>query len=94
MSIATCHVCGDWVDTDANPDAFVDIGRGAENWQAFCDECKPEYGGNDQAIAAKVEAKMREKEPKMCDECGEEYADPPSKLCPGCEAYREHTGAI
>ena len=25
-----------------------------------------------------------------CEECGINYADPPSKLCPGCEAYRGH----
>jgi ribosomal protein L32 len=25
-----------------------------------------------------------------CEECGKNYADPPSRLCPGCEAYREH----
>ncbi len=29
-----------------------------------------------------------------CDDCGEEPADLPSKLCPGCAAYREHTGGI
>lgn len=29
--------------------------------------------------------------PPLCEDCGEFYADPPSKLCPGCEAYREHT---
>ncbi len=32
--------------------------------------------------------------PKRCDDCGVNWADYPSKLCPGCEAYREHTGAI
>ena len=31
---------------------------------------------------------------KRCDDCGKNWADRPSKLCPGCEAYREHTGAI
>ena len=25
-----------------------------------------------------------------CAECGKYYADPPSRLCPGCEAYQEH----
>jgi rubrerythrin len=25
-----------------------------------------------------------------CDDCGINYADPPSKLCPGCQAYQEH----
>lgn len=28
--------------------------------------------------------------PPMCDGCGLNRADPPSKLCPGCQAYREH----
>lgn len=28
--------------------------------------------------------------PMLCEDCGKNYADPPSKLCPGCEAYREH----
>ena len=26
----------------------------------------------------------------MCEDCGERPADLPSRLCPGCEAYREH----
>lgn len=28
--------------------------------------------------------------PIRCDGCDTGYADPPSKLCPGCQAYREH----
>lgn len=28
--------------------------------------------------------------PKMCANCGVYPADPPSSLCPGCAAYREH----
>jgi rubrerythrin len=28
--------------------------------------------------------------PMLCEECGKNYADPPSRVCPGCEAYREH----
>lgn len=27
---------------------------------------------------------------KRCDGCESGWADPPSKLCPGCQAYREH----
>ena len=27
---------------------------------------------------------------KRCEECGINWADPPSRICPGCEAYREH----
>lgn len=26
----------------------------------------------------------------MCEDCGKNLADKPSKRCPGCEAYREH----
>lgn len=29
--------------------------------------------------------------PAICDECGKYPADPPSRLCPGCQAYRDHT---
>jgi len=32
--------------------------------------------------------------PPKCSDCGEKYSDPPSKLCPGCQAYRDHTGQI
>jgi Holliday junction resolvase len=28
--------------------------------------------------------------PAICEGCGASRADPPSKLCPGCQAYREH----
>lgn len=31
---------------------------------------------------------------RRCIDCSKNWADYPSKLCPGCEAYREHTGAI
>jgi len=30
------------------------------------------------------------KKPPMCIECLVNRSDPPSKLCPGCQAYREH----
>lgn len=30
-------------------------------------------------------------EPALCDGCDQNPSDPPSKLCPGCQAYREHT---
>lgn len=28
--------------------------------------------------------------PEKCEGCGIYPADPPSKLCPGCQAYQEH----
>jgi hypothetical protein len=30
------------------------------------------------------------KRPPLCDECGVKRSDPPSRLCPGCQAYQEH----
>jgi hypothetical protein len=30
---------------------------------------------------------------KRCVECGVNWSDPPSRLCPGCEAYRDHQAA-
>lgn len=26
----------------------------------------------------------------ICESCGVNRSDPPSKLCPGCQAYQEH----
>ena len=31
--------------------------------------------------------------PGLCKDCGRYPSDPPSKLCPACEAYREHQAA-
>lgn len=28
--------------------------------------------------------------PDLCEECLQYPADPPSKLCTGCQAYKEH----
>jgi hypothetical protein len=30
------------------------------------------------------------KRPPKCEACGVNHSDPPSKLCPGCQAYEEH----
>jgi hypothetical protein len=32
------------------------------------------------------------RKPPLCKECGKYPADSPSKICAGCQAYREHTG--
>lgn len=29
-------------------------------------------------------------EPALCEGCGVNAADPPSRLCPGCKTYQEH----
>lgn len=32
----------------------------------------------------------RPRMPPWCEECGSYRSDPPSKLCPGCQAYGDH----
>jgi hypothetical protein len=27
-----------------------------------------------------------------CDDCGQNYVEKKGDICPGCDAYREHTG--
>jgi hypothetical protein len=34
--------------------------------------------------------KRPKKRPSLCEGCGQNPADAPSKLCVGCQAYREH----
>ncbi len=48
----------------------------------------PEYD-----ITPEQEMEMEDEERRLrllCVECGEYPSDPPSKLCPACEAYQEH----
>jgi len=47
------------------------------------EEAKREYHDN-------LTQTTKTKRPKKCEGCGKNYADPPSKLCPGCQAYKEH----
>jgi rubrerythrin len=55
----------------------IDRGIGSECWQDIMREI----------------TRLRAKAPRLppkCESCGVNYADPPSKLCPGCQAYEEH----
>lgn len=42
MSIDRCRSCGCLVDTDADPDAYVDLGnqRGLEDLACLCCDCR------------------------------------------------------
>lgn len=40
--------------------------------------------------ATKAGVQFAEGFPRLCDGCGKNDADPPSKYCPGCGAYAEH----
>jgi hypothetical protein len=42
-------------------------------------------------VEARVRAEIEAALPPMCADCGVNRSDPPSKLCPGCQAYRDHT---
>lgn len=58
----------------------------------FSDVAPPEVV---EAFKADNERRLREfreyRSPPVCAQCGKFPADPPSLLCPGCEAYQEHT---
>lgn len=41
--------------------------------------------------AAAAARKTRVRKPPICEGCGVNRADPPSRLCVGCQAYRDHT---
>lgn len=51
----------------------------------------PEFGALG-ILAGYGEEKPKRRRRVMCDECGKYPADLPSRICPGCDAYREHTG--
>lgn len=43
MSIDRCSRCSELVDTDEEPEAYVDVSnqrRGPEDWQCFCRRCR------------------------------------------------------
>jgi hypothetical protein len=52
--------------------------------RATCDSCGYAWTATDTQMKRHEEAMSR------CYECEVNYADTPSKLCPGCQAYREH----
>ena len=55
----------------------------------ICPECQGiDVGAEMDRVAL---AQPTAKRPPMCEGCGIYRADPPSKLCPGCQAYRDHT---
>ena len=56
--------------------------------RATCDDC------GHHRIATDAQMKVHEELASRCYECEVNYADTPSKLCPGCQAYRDHTGQI
>ena len=36
------------------------------------------------------ELASKPKRRKRCESCGKDWADLPSKICPACEAYKDH----
>lgn len=52
------------------------------------------FDGTRRPSDAQIERVRARRRPRLCEECGVYPADPPSKICPGCEAYREHTGQV
>jgi hypothetical protein len=60
--------------------------QAAKSFEQPAEECMtitvwgPDNNGNPKAT----------KRPLKCSECGKDHTDPPSKLRPGCQAYKEH----
>jgi rubrerythrin len=51
---------------------------------------RDEFADIERQIAGERTLADCEMRPPVCIECGVNRADPPSKMCPGCQAYREH----
>lgn len=50
-----------------------------------------EIDAADKDRAMKATKQKRLRMPPWCEECGSDRSEnPPSKLCPGCQAYRDH----
>lgn len=50
----------------------------------YCDRCHAD------TLLKLANSTRREPGGELCEECGKYFRDPPSRLCPGCEAYKEH----
>jgi hypothetical protein len=46
--------------------------------------------GGECGCAETARAVLEQSMPPKCEGCGVNYSDPPSRLCPGCEAYQGH----
>jgi hypothetical protein len=89
-STVSCPRCGELeraleefeAATRALPEGHEDRTKGAcsYNWRMACLR----------ELRARAARTGKDGGPVMCEECGIYPADQPSKLCPGCEAYREH----
>jgi hypothetical protein len=86
----TCCVCGS------------NAGRWQQHWNrdtgfGICGKCIDWLCARGTSEAEILDLYGREgvnwgyEKPPLCDGCGINRADPPSALCPGCDAYREHT---
>lgn len=78
----------------ANPGLAEPLVTYENGWWCFrhsADDRPSRYRTIDFELMTQRLAAVDKTRPKRCAECSTNYADPPSDLCPGCEAYREHT---
>lgn len=65
--------------------------RGIRKIGEYLNEKEPRIGDASFTVEALLAGTAFEQlVPERCEGCGINYADPPSKLCPGCQAYRDH----
>lgn len=58
------------------------------NWK--CRMCKHRFLFEPAPTALDTAARVGDDAPRWCEGCGRDWADPPSKLCPVCQAYKGH----
>lgn len=57
---------------------------------AWCEEASKRPVGSQPLSEKQRERYTKLRLPPKCEGCGVYRADPPSRLCPGCQAYEEH----
>lgn len=70
-------------ETPCNP---TDGACHVTHWQPL-----PAHPASKGRVSDMAKRKPKPKRPPFCSQCGTHRSDPPSKLCPGCEAYLDHT---
>jgi len=74
----------DMLNDECEPCAHEEYEIDILTGRATCDACGSVWN------ATEDQMKRHEQLAAQCYECAVNYADTPSKLCPGCQAYREH----
>lgn len=85
--IYQCEACGVVFGPQSATDIVAAVrGQALRLAAKLCNEADKSMQGGD--LADQILALIPSR-PPVCAEC-DNLSDPPSKLCPGCQAYRDH----